>query len=76
MEDLIKGFDGKPNLLTYDIYGGDKLLFPTDKNVSQVNTANILKTVLGNAGIKFKLEKFEDLKEHLQVNRMKRLAGL
>lgn len=76
MEDLIKGFDGKPNLLTYDIYGGDKLLFPTDKNVSQVNTANILKTVLGNAGIKFKLEKFEDLKEHVQIDRMKLLAGL
>ncbi len=76
MEDLIKGFDGKPNLLKYDIYGGDKLLFPTDKNTSQVNTAKILQTVLNNAGIKFKLEKFEDLKEHVQISRMKILAGL
>jgi hypothetical protein len=76
MEDLIKGFEGKPNLVTYDIYGGDKLLFPTDKNNSQVTTANILKTVLGNAGIKYKLDKFEDLKEHVQIDRMKKLAGL
>ncbi len=76
MEDLIKSFDGKPNLLTYDIYGGDKLLFPTDKNTSQITTAKILKTVLDNAGIKFKLEKFEDLKEHAQLSRMKKLAGL
>lgn len=76
MEDLIKSFDGKPNLLTYDIYGGDKIIFPSDKNNSQIATSNILKTVLGNAGIKYKLEKFENLQEHIQVERLKKLAGI
>lgn len=77
MEDLIKTFSGRPDLLTYEITPKqDGILFPTDKNGSQITTQNILKTVLGNAGIKYKLEKFEDLREHLQVDRMKQLAGL
>lgn len=80
MEDLIKSFDGKPNLLTYEPYGENQLLFPTDKNNSQVTTANILKTVLGNAGVKYKMEKFENLKEYSkplnEVVRMQKLAGI
>jgi len=76
MEALIKSFEGKPNLLTYEITKDGKVLFPTSKNTSQITTANILKTVLGNAGIKYKLEKYENLAEHRQVSRMKELAGL
>lgn len=80
MEDLIKSFEGNPNLLTYENYGENQLLFPTAKNNSQVTTTNILKTVLGNAGIKYKLEKFENLKEYSkplnEVKRMQQLAGL
>lgn len=80
MEDLIKSFEGKPNLLTYEPYGENQLLFPTDKNNSQVTTSNILKTVLGNAGIKYKLDKFENLKEYSkpinEIKRLQKLAGI
>jgi hypothetical protein len=77
MEDLIKSFESKPDLLTYEINREkNTILFPTNKNNSQITTTNILKTVLGNAGIKYKLERFEDLREHTQIERMKELAGL
>ena len=76
MENLIKSFEGKPNLITYEPYRDNQILIPTEKNNSQITTTNILKTVLGNAGIKYKLEKFENLREHRQVSRMKELAGL
>lgn len=77
MEDLIRSFDSKPDLLTYEVNREkNNILFPTDKNNSQVTTTNILKTVLGNAGIKYKLERFEDLREHIQISRMQKLAGI
>lgn len=79
MDDLLKNMEGKPNLLTYEVRG-DKLLFPKDKNHSQLATANILKQVLGAAGIDYKLEKFEDLAEYSkplnEVKRLQKLAGL
>lgn len=77
MEDLIRSFDSKPDLLTYEVNREkNNILFPTDKNNSQVTTTNILKTVLGNAGIKYRLDRFEDLREHRQISRMQQLAGI
>jgi len=70
MEDLVKSFDGKPNLLTYEVKE-EGILFPTSKNNSQITTEKIIKTVLGNAGIKYKLEKYENIKEYSLKNLMK-----
>jgi hypothetical protein len=79
MDDLLKKMEGKPNLLTYEIQR-DKMIFPKAKNYSQLATANILKQVLGAAGIKYKLEKFENLKEYSkslqEVKRMQKLGGI
>lgn len=80
MDDFLKTMEGKPNLLTYEIRKDGSLLFPTEKNHSQLATANILKQVLGSAGIKYKLDKFENLSEYSkplqEVKRMQKLAGL
>ena len=80
MDDLLMKMEGKPNLLTYEVIDGEKILFPTKKNYSKQTTTNILKQVLGSAGIKYKLENFENLAEYSkplqEVKRMQKLAGI
>jgi hypothetical protein len=78
MDDLIQNLSGdNPKILTWE-NKGDSLLFPKKKNWSQLSTLNILKQVLGSAGIKYKAEKFEDTTKYLneQVSRMKKIAGI
>lgn len=79
MDNLIKGLGGdKPGILTWEIKPNGTVLFPSLKNFSQLGTLNILKQVLGAAGIKYKAEKFEDTSKYLseQVSRMKKIAGI
>jgi hypothetical protein len=79
MDNLIKGLGGdKPGILTWEIRPNGTILFPSLKNFSQLGTINILKQVLGAAGIKYKSEKFEDTSKYLseQVSRMQQLAGI
>lgn len=54
IQDFIKSKVGKPNLVTPVIEGGE-LVFPKDKNPTRGETLSIIKTVLGNAGIKYKV---------------------
>lgn len=75
IDDFIKSFNSKPNLLTYEV-DGNNLIFPTDKNTSKNTTKNIIKQVLDTAGIKYKIKDFEDLRESIEKNRMAKLAGL
>lgn len=82
MDDFLKGLEvGKPNILTWEIKPEGTILFPSKRNESQQKTTNVLKQVLGNVGIKYKLEHFENLAEYSkpslnEVKRMQRLAGL
>ena len=82
MDDFLKGLEvGKPNILTWEIKPDGTILFPSKRNESQQKTTNVLKQVLGNVGIKYKLEHFENLAEYSkpslnEVKRMQRLAGL
>ena len=79
VDNFIRTFDSKPNLLTYEVLNG-KILFPTGKNTSKQNTQKVLKTVLDNAGIEYFLNEFEDLREFIkplqEISRLKKLAGL
>ena len=78
VDDLIRSFEGKPNLLTYE-QEGDTLIFPSAKNTSQQNTVKVIKTVMDNAGIKYSLTQVESLGEIrslFEVNRMQRIAGI
>ena len=82
MDDFLKGLEvGKPNILTWEIKPDGTILFPSKRNESQQKTTNVLKQVLGNVGIKYKLEHFENLAEYSkpslnEAKRMQRLAGL
>lgn len=81
VDDFIKSFNSKPNLLTYDVNSdNNNILFPTNKNTSKQNTKKILSTVLGNAGLKYKLQDIESLGELRQqikeAIRLKKIAGL
>ena len=78
VDDLIRSFEGKPNLLTYE-QDGNSLIFPSSKNSSQQNTVKVVKTVMDNAGIKYKLNQIESLGEirsQFELNRMQRIAGI
>ena len=78
VDDLIRSFEGKPNLLTYE-QDGNSLIFPSAKNTSQQNTVKVIKTVMDNAGISYKLKQVESLGEMrslFEVNRMQRIAGI
>lgn len=81
MDDFIKNLGGdKPGILTWEIKPNGTIIFPSKKNESQQKTSNVLKQVLGAAGIKYKLEHFENLAEYSkslqEVKRMQTLAGL
>ncbi len=81
MDDFIKNLGGdKPGILTWEIRPDGTILFPSKKNESQLKTANIIKQVLNSSGIKYKIEKFENLAEFSkplqEVKRMQKLAGI
>lgn len=74
LEDFLAGLEfGKPNILTWDLQPDGKILFPTKNNESKQKTKNVLKQVLGSAGIEYKIDDYENLAE---IYRMKKLAGL
>lgn len=81
MDDFIKNLGGeKPGILTWEIKPNGTILFPSKNNESQLKTLNVLKQVLGAAGIKYKAEKFENLAEYSkslqEIKRLKTLAGI
>ena len=78
MDDFIKNLGGeKPNILTWEVKPNGTILFPSLKNFSQLGTLNILKQVLGTAGIKYKAEKIEDTTKFInEVNRLKKIANI
>lgn len=78
IDDFIKQFNSKPNLLTYEV-GSDSIIFPTSKNTSKQNTKKLLQTVLGNANINYKLKETESLgeirKNIREALELKKLSG-
>jgi hypothetical protein len=60
--DFLSQYAGKPNILKYDIKG-DTLVFPQSKNESRDYMLKILKTVLENAGIEYKIGKYTTINE-------------
>lgn len=80
MDSFIKDFNDdrsvKMNLLTYDILPGDKILFPTHKNFSKVKTLAVIKEVMSNAGIIYKVEDYEQLKPSLQEQKLMKKLGI
>jgi hypothetical protein len=72
VDDLIKSLNKSVNILDYSVED-NYILFPSDSNDSQSKTKNIIKTVMGNAGLDYKLEEFENLKEY---RRLQKLAGI
>jgi hypothetical protein len=58
IDDFIKSYQSKPNLVKF--YTTDSsLVFPQKQNLNQRFTKSIIKTVLDNAGIKYKEEEIE-----------------
>lgn len=72
VDDLIKSFNKEINILTYDIED-DYIIFPSLNNDSQSKTKNIIKTVMNNAGLDYKIEEFENLSEY---RRLQEIAGI
>lgn len=76
IDDFIKSFVKTPNILYYHV-DGNKIVFPTNENPPIVNTKAIIKTVMDNAKIKYKLEDqevMETLSEHfLKVRKFQKL---
>jgi hypothetical protein len=62
IQDFIKSRVTKPNLVT-PVIEGDILVFPRDKNPVRGETLSIVKTVLDNAGIKYKVKERTALAE-------------
>ena len=60
--DFLSQYAGKPNILKYNIKG-DTLIFPQSKNESRDYMLKILKTVLENAGIEYKIGKYTTINE-------------
>ena len=75
MDDLIKSLESSIDIVSYEDRG-DYILFPSDKNESKSYLKNVIKTVMGNAGIQYKLQEFEDLSEYSEKTRMQEIAGI
>ena len=58
MDDFTKQFTSKPQLVSYTVKG-NTLVFPQKDNPTKDLTKKIIKTVLDNAGINFKLSEKE-----------------
>lgn len=64
VDDFIRSFNSKPNIVTYEEDGKGRLIFPTSKNSSKVNTTNVIKQVMNTAKIPYTLKDEELLKEY------------
>jgi hypothetical protein len=62
IDDFIKAGVKKPDLLNYELEDGN-LLFTVDRNPQRGKLRNILKTVMDNAGISYKLKDKADPKK-------------
>jgi hypothetical protein len=58
IDDITMSLISKPNLLKYEVKG-DSIVFPQKGNPTKEVTKRIIKTVLGNAGIKYKVKEVE-----------------
>lgn len=74
IDDLVRSLSSKTDILKYDV-DGDTLIFPSKKNQSQQSTKNILKQVLGSAGIKYKLTNVEDFREYRRSSKLSDLLN-
>lgn len=71
--DFLSQYAEKPNILKYDVKG-DTLIFPQNKNESVNYMLQIIKTVLGNAGIEYKVGKYTTINENiLKKHQLKQL---
>lgn len=75
MDDLIKSLESSIDIVSYEDKG-NYILFPSDKNESKSYVKNVIKTVMGNAGIQYKIQEFEDLSEYSEKKRMQEIAGI
>lgn len=62
IDDFIKSYTNKPKLLKYTVKD-DTLVFPRSSNPNKEVTKNIIKTVLDNAGINYKIKETEAVSE-------------
>ena len=60
MDDFTKQFTSKPQLVSYTVKG-NSLVFPQKDNPTKDLTKKIIKTVLDNAGVSFKLSEKESI---------------
>lgn len=58
IDDFVKQFASKPQLVTFRI-SGNNLIFPQKENPTKDLTKKIIKTVLTNAGIQYKISEKE-----------------
>ena len=58
LDDFVKQFTSKPQLVKFNV-GGNSLVFPQKDNPTKDLTKKIIKTVLDNAGIKYKISEKE-----------------
>ncbi len=58
LDDFVKKFTSKPQLVKFTV-GGNSLIFPQKDNPTKDLTKKIIKTVLDNAGIKYKISEKE-----------------
>jgi hypothetical protein len=62
IDDFVKSLTSTPTLLSYDVKGKE-IVFPKSNNPSKDLTKKIIKIVMDNAGIKFKLSDKEAVSE-------------
>lgn len=72
INDFIKSFSTKSNILTYDIEN-ETLVFPNNENPTKEMTKKIIATVMKNAGIKYKLED-KEIQETLSETLLKHIV--
>jgi len=58
IDDFIKSYKSKPNLLKFYVVD-NYLVFPSKQNVNQKFTKSVIKTVLDNANIDYKIDEIE-----------------
>jgi len=58
LDDFVKKFTSKPQLVKFNV-GGNSLVFPQKDNPTKDLTKKIIKTVLDNTGIKYKISEKE-----------------
>lgn len=73
MDDLVKSLSFKPSILFYQ-KEGNQLVFPNEKNRNKENTLKLIKIVMNNAGIDYKIsEKVSINESKIKKSQLKQL---